>query len=100
LECTGGGEGAHFVNDRSPRLFPQIVARNLRQRASELATPTTDGTSESQLLRTWVEYDPEFDEDSPGHPLNRWTILGIAIVVATSGAFWTGMGLLINHFLR
>jgi hypothetical protein len=88
------------VNDRSPRLFSHIVARNLRQRASELPTPTTDGTSESQLLGTWVEYDPEFDEDSLGHPLNRWTILGIAIVIATSGAFWTGMGLLINHFLR
>jgi hypothetical protein len=88
------------VNDRFPRLFPHIVARNRRQRASEPRTPTTDGTSESQLLRTWVEYDPEFDEDSFGHPLNRWTILGIAIVIATSGAFWTGMGLLINHFLR
>jgi hypothetical protein len=88
------------VNDRSPRLFSRIVARNLRQRASELPTPTTDGTSESQLLGTWVEYDPEFDEDSLGHPLNRWTILGIAIVIATSGAFWTGMGLLINHLLR
>jgi hypothetical protein len=91
---------SHFVNDRSPRLFPHIVVRNLRRRASELSTPTTDSTSDSPLLRTWVECDPEFDEDLLGHPLNRWTILGIAIVIATSGAFWTGMGLLINHFLR
>jgi hypothetical protein len=91
---------SHFVNDRSPRLFPNIIVRNLPQRANELPTPTADVTSESPLLRTWVEYDPECDEDSLGHPLNRWTFLGIAIVIATSGAFWTGMGLLINHFLR
>jgi hypothetical protein len=91
---------SHFVNDRSPRLFPHIIVRKLRQRANEFPTPTTDGTPESQLLRTWVEYEPEFDEDSLGHPLNRWTVLGITIVIATSGAFWTGMGLLINHLMK
>jgi len=89
------------VNDRSPRLFPHIVVRNLHLRTNELLpTPTSDRSSELQLLRTWAEYDPEFGEDSLGHPLNCWTILGIAIVIATSGAFWTGMGLLINHFLK
>lgn len=89
------------MNNRSPRLSPHIVVRNLHTRTNELPpTPTNDSTLESRLLRTWVEYDPEFDEDSLGHPLNRWTILGIALVVITSGAFWTGVGLLINHFLK
>lgn len=88
------------MNNRFPRLFPHITVRNLLPRTSKLPTPTSDSTSESQLLPTWVEYDPEFDEDSFAHPLNRWTILGIAIVIATSGAFWTGIGLLINHLVR
>jgi hypothetical protein len=89
------------VNNRSPRLFPHIVVRNGHPRASEFSpTPTVDHSLESQLLQTWVEYDPEFDEDTLGHSLNRWTVLGIAIVIATSGAFWTGTGLLINHLLK
>lgn len=89
------------MNDRSPRLFPHIIVRNLPSRTDAVSPATSnDGPSESQLLRTWVEYDPEFGDETLGHPLNRWTILGIAIVIATSGAFWTGMGLLINYWLK
>lgn len=87
------------MNDRSPRLFPHIVVRNLQPRTSDLSITAAGQSSESQLLRTWVEYDPEFD-DTLAQPLNRWTILGIVIVIATSGAFWTGVGLLINYWMR
>ncbi len=89
------------MNNRSPSLFPHIIVRNRLPRTEEVPqTSTGDNSLDTQLLRSWVEYDPEFDEPVLGHPLNRWTILGITLVIATSGAFWTGVGLLINHYLR
>lgn len=87
------------MNNRSPRLFPHPVVRNLQSRTPEVS-PATHSPSELEMMRTWVEYDPDCDDQILGHPLNRWTILGLAIVIVTSGAFWTGVGLLINRLLR
>jgi hypothetical protein len=88
------------VTNRSPRLFSHLVVRNLGSRTSEVLPTTTSDSSSEQVLRTWAECDPELDDDVLAHPFNCWTILGIAIVITTSGAFWTGVGLLINHFLK
>lgn len=89
------------MNNRSPRLFPHIIVRNMSPRTDEVPqTSLADNSSDTQLSGAWIDYDPEFDEQVLGHPLTRWTVLGIAVVIATSGAFWTGVGLLINHFLR
>jgi hypothetical protein len=86
------------VTNRSPRLFPHLV-RNLGSRTPDTSpTPTSDKSSE-QFLRSWVEYEPDLD-DTLAHPLNSWTILGIAIVITTSCAFWMGVALLINHLLK
>jgi hypothetical protein len=86
------------VTNRSPRLFPHIVVRKLTSRTPEVS-PTTSEISSEQFLRSWIEFDPDFD-DTLAHPFNRWTVLGIAIVITTSGAFWTGVALLINHLLK
>lgn len=86
--------------NRSPRLFAHSFVHNLRSRTFEVSPTTTSDSSSEQLLATWAECDPEFDDDVLAHPFTCWTILGIAIVITTSGAFWTGVGLLINHFLR
>lgn len=86
------------MNDRSPHLFPHIVVRNMHPRAPEVSP--APHSSELELMRRWVEFDSEFDEHAFGHPLNSWTILGIVIVIVTSGAFWTGVGLLINYWLK
>ncbi len=88
------------MNDRSPRLFPHIVVRNLQPRTSEVSPTIGNHSSELQFAPTWVECDPDFDEDPLAHPLNCWTVLGIAIVIGTSGAFWAGVGLLINYLLK
>lgn len=85
--------------NRSPHLFPRLVVRNLSSRTRDiLTTPTSDSSSER--FPSWAEYDPDFDDDVLVHPFNRWTVLGIAIVITTSGAFWTGVALLINHLLK
>lgn len=89
------------MTNRSPHLFPHIVVRNLQARTSAVPPITSaEPSSDSQLFRTWVEYDSEFQEEMLGHTLNRWTILGIVLVIGTSGAFWTGIGLLINYWLK
>lgn len=85
--------------NRSPHLFPRLVVRNLSSRTRDiLTTPTSDSSSER--FPSWAEYDPELDDDVLAHPFNLWTVLGIAIVITTSGAFWTGVALLINHLLK
>jgi hypothetical protein len=87
------------VTNRSPRLFPHLVVRNLGSRTPDTSPTPTSETSSEQFFRPRVEYDPDFD-DTLTHPFNSWTILGIAIVITTSGAFWTGVALLINHLLK
>jgi hypothetical protein len=89
------------VTNRSPRLFPHIIVRNLQQRTSVVPPITfTENSADLQLLRAWIDYDPEFHEEVLGHAFNRWTVLGIVLVIGTSGAFWTGVGLLINYLLK
>lgn len=89
------------MNNRSPHLFPHIVARNLQPPTAEIpAAVTPNHSSDLQFMRSWAECDPGFDEDVIGHPLNRWTVLGIAIVIVASGAFWTGVGFVINYLLK
>jgi hypothetical protein len=89
------------VTNRSPRLFPHIVVRNLQPRTSAIPPITsTEQPSDLHSLRTWLDYDPEFHEEVLEHTLNRWTVLGILLVIGTSGAFWTGVGLLINYLLK
>jgi hypothetical protein len=87
------------VTNRSPRLFPHIVVRKLISRAPEVSPTTSSESPSEQFLRSWIEFEPDFD-DTLAHPFNRWTVLGIAIVITTSGAFWTGVALLINHLLK
>jgi hypothetical protein len=99
LKCNGKDLRSHFVTNRSPRLFPHLVVRNLGSRTPDTSPTPTSETSSEQFFRPRVEYDPDFD-DTLTHPFNSWTILGIAIVITTSGAFWTGVALLINHLLK
>lgn len=86
--------------NRSPRLFSHFLVRNLGSRTREVSPTINSDNSSEQFLRNWVDYDPDFDDDVLAHPFTCWTILGIAIVITTSGAFWTGVGLLINHLLK
>jgi hypothetical protein len=86
--------------NRSPHLFPRLVVRNLSSRSRDVLTIPTSDSSLEQFPPTWAEYDPELDDDVLAHPFNRWTVLGIAIVITTSGAFWTGVALLIDHLLK
>lgn len=86
--------------NRSPRLFSHFLVRNLGSRTREVSPTINSDNSSEQFLRNWVDYDPDFDDDVLAHTFTRWTILGIAIVITTSGAFWTGVGLLINHLLK
>jgi hypothetical protein len=83
--------------NRSPRLFPHVVVRNFGPRTRDVSTTPTSDNSSEQFLGSW---DQDFDDDVLAHPFNGWTVLGIAIVITTSGAFWTGVALLINHLLK
>lgn len=86
--------------DRSPRLFPHLVVRNFGSRTREVSSPLTSEGSSELFFRIRAEHDPEFDDEVLIQPFTRWTMLGIAIVITTSGAFWTGVALLINHLLK
>jgi hypothetical protein len=83
--------------NRSPRLFPHLIVRDVGSRTRDVSTTPTSDSSSEQFLGAW---DPELDDDVLAHPFNGWTVLGIAIVITTSGAFWTGVALLINHLLK
>ena len=88
------------MTNRSPRLFPHIVVRNLGSRTPDISPTSTADSSTELFSRPWAEYDSELDDDVLAHPFTGWTFLGIAIVITTSGAFWTGVCLLINHLLK
>jgi len=65
---------------------------------------------DAAILRSWAErvfFDPDFipsGYDAGEMAIEQHSLwdkfLGLAVIVGVSGAFWTGVGLLINHLLR
>lgn len=89
------------MNNRSPRLWSHTgihVVRSERRQPQHLAS--MEALPQPIYLQTWFENDLDLEEELSGHGLNRWTVLGLTLVVVTSGAFWTGVGLLVSHWLK
>src|SRR5205823_643468 len=50
-----------------------------------------------EVLRSWVVYDSEVEGQERRM---RWNaVLGLAVALGISAGFWTGVGLLMAHFL-
>jgi hypothetical protein len=61
--------------------------------------PSIENTAEPYFLRTWLEYDSELERRSRAIS-NGDRLLGLLLVFAVSGAFWTGVGLLVERLLK
>ena len=59
-----------------------------------------DGTSETQFLRTWFEFDSQLHRNKQSGRVNWGAIMGLLLVLGISGGAWTGVGYLIAHFAR
>ena len=60
-------------------------------------SPPPADLQDAQLLRSWLVYDSELEGQEPRV---RWnTVWGLTVAFGISAAFWTGVGLLIAHFV-
>jgi hypothetical protein len=52
------------------------------------------------FLRSWIELDAQKSPTGSGRRINWGKVLGLMLVVAVSGGFWTGVGLLVVRFWK
>jgi hypothetical protein len=52
-------------------------------------------SSDTRFLRSWLVYDSELDACKPAGRINWNVALGLLLILATSAAFWAGVGFLI-----
>jgi hypothetical protein len=53
-----------------------------------------------QFLRSWLEYDLEFDAQLSGRRVNWNALLGLALVSVVSASFWAGLVVTLSHLLK
>lgn len=79
------------------RIFPLLGSRKDPGTSQNSWNLSAEGTGDTQYLRTWFEIDSDLDAT---RRINSGTILGIVIVFAISGGFWTAVGLLASRLFR
>jgi hypothetical protein len=72
--------------------------RALRLRAVPEAWTGPRGPRDMGLLNLWLEYESESNRFA--HRINWGAVSGLALSFAISAGFWTGVGLMVAHFLR
>jgi hypothetical protein len=85
------------VRDKLSRIFPLFGSHKRAESDQNSWNPSAEGVGDAHFLRTWFEIDPDFDAR---RRLNRGTVMGVLIVFAVSGGFWTAVGLLAARLLR
>jgi hypothetical protein len=85
------------VSYKFSRIFPLFGSGNDAEPNQNSWKLSAGGAGDAQFLRTWFEMDSDFDAS---RRINRGTIIGIVIVFAISGGFWTGVGLLASRLFR
>jgi len=74
-------------------IFTRIKVQN---RGNSLV----ESASDVHLLRSWYEYDSQAERRGVGGLFNWNALLGIAVVVAVSSAFWAGIGMLVARISK
>lgn len=78
---------------KSSQLFPLSThATNLRICTQSVASWPNLDNRKGEFLRSWLIYDPELDV---ARRMDRYVMLGMALVVTLSASFWAGLGLAI-----
>ena len=82
-------------------LFPQASTRVIRMRAIPEAWSAQSGSApDIGFLRSWFEFDSDFEDSSAPRRINWGAIAGLALSIAVSAGFWTGAALLIERVWR
>ena len=81
------------------QLSPQSSTRISRKRITvrEFWTGTSTNVLDIGVLRSWLEYDSEFDEDGEYGRSNWGTVSGLALSVVLSASFWVGVAWIVGR---
>jgi hypothetical protein len=83
------------------KLFPvSIISKAPRQYMGSFWESTPFEWRDVQFLRSWLEYDSEFDLRLSGQRINWNALLGLALVSVVSLTCWAGMAVTLNHLLK
>jgi hypothetical protein len=53
-----------------------------------------------QFLRSWLEYDSEFEAKLAARGINWNAVLGLALASVVSVTFWAGMAVILAHLWK
>ncbi len=86
---------------QSFELSPHASTRVIRMRAIPESWSTQSGCAPDMgFFRSWFEIDSDFEDRSAPHRMNWGAIVGLALSIAASAAFWTGAALLLERVWR
>jgi hypothetical protein len=83
------------VNFRLLEFSPQATPRTVRMLSHSEYAAVSPG--DKGFLRSWFEQDFDLGEAYMPHRINWGAISGLALALAISAGFWTGLGLLLER---
>jgi hypothetical protein len=86
---------------RVSQLSPQTSTRktNIRVLIDD-GSIAPESLGNIRWLRSWFEYDARAMEPRSGKRLNWNAMLGLALMLGISSAFWTGVGLMVSRMVK
>jgi|HubBroStandDraft_6_1064221.scaffolds.fasta_scaffold363218_2 hypothetical protein len=102
---NAGETGLRIVVTRVGSLPPDFVSPGYGNPGYENSSFGQPGLGSKNfekmhVLRRWIEYDSQVEEPAVPQHANWDTIMGVALIVGVSVAFWGGVGLLVVHLLK
>ncbi len=82
------------------QLSPNANRSAMRAVVTRPGRSSTSDFANFQLWRSWLEFDSELDDKPAGAAINWNALLGLALTLAISAAFWSGVGVAVVQILK
>lgn len=82
------------------QLSPNANRSAMRVTVTRPGSSSTQDFANFQLWRSWLEFDSELDNTSSKSAINWNALLGLAVTLAISAAFWSGVGIAVSQILK
>ena len=83
------------------KLFPVAITwKAPRQNLGRFWGSSAFELRDVQFLRSWLEYDSEFEAKLPARRINWNMLLGLALASVVSVSFWAGMAVMLGRLWK
>ena len=82
------------------QLSPNANRSAMRVVVTRPGGASTPDFANFQLWRSWLEFDSEVDDNRSRPTINWNALLGLAVTLGISAAFWSGVGIAVAQILK